>query len=109
MLNSKIKNTSYNYDRYFCIAVKVNNACGNNGHFKEKGFTPISLKFLYFNSKISNKYGRVIFQSTKWGLFDSLTHLFPMHPFSTPENIRKPCGFFMFLGGRERVHWERMG
>ena len=26
-----------------------------------------------------------------------------------PENIRKPCGFLMFSGGREKVHWERMG
>ena len=24
------------------------------------------------------------------------THLFPMHPFSTPENIKKPYGFLMF-------------
>ena len=23
----------------------------------------------------------------------SLTHLFPMHPFSTPDNLRKPYGF----------------
>ena len=23
-----------------------------------------------------------------------------------PENIRKPYGFLMFSGGRERVHWE---
>ena len=26
-----------------------------------------------------------------------------------PENIRKPYGFLMFLGGKERMHWERMG
>ena len=38
-----------------------------------------------------------------------LTHSFPMHPFSTPRNIRKPLAFLMFSGGRERVHWERMG
>ena len=38
-----------------------------------------------------------------------LTHLFPMHPFSSPENIRKPYGFLMFSGGRERMHWEEMG
>ena len=37
-----------------------------------------------------------------------LTHLFPMHAFSTPENIRKPQGFLMFSGGRESVHWEQM-
>ena len=29
-----------------------------------------------------------------------------MHPFSTPENIKKPYGFSKV---RERVHWERMG
>ena len=32
-----------------------------------------------------------------------------MYPFSTPENIRKPYGFLLFSGGRERVNWERMG
>ena len=29
--------------------------------------------------------------------------------FLTPENIRKLQGVLMFSGGRERVHWERMG
>ena len=39
-----------------------------------------------------------------------LTHLFLVHPFSTPpENIRKSYGFSMFSGVRERVHWEQMG
>ena len=37
------------------------------------------------------------------------THSFPMHPFSTPENIRKPYDFLMFSGGRKIAHWERMG
>ena len=32
-----------------------------------------------------------------------------MHPFSNPENIRKPYGFPIFSGGRERVHWEQTG
>ena len=34
----------------------------------------------------------------------SLTHFFPMHPFSNTFFY----GFLMFSGGRERVHWERM-
>ena len=37
----------------------------------------------------------------------SLTHLFPIHPnilSLPPENIQKPSGFFMFLGGWVRVH-----
>ena len=29
---------------------------------------------------------------------------FLMHPFSTPENIKKLKVFLMFSGGRERVH-----
>ena len=29
--------------------------------------------------------------------------------FLPPENIRKPYGFLMFSGGREKVHWEQMG
>ena len=32
-----------------------------------------------------------------------------MHPFSTHENMRKPYGFLMFKGGREKVHCEQMG
>ena len=40
--------------------------------------------------------------------FQKLTHLFPTHPFSTPlktsENLTGGGE-----GGRERVHWERMG
>ena len=42
-------------------------------------------------------------------LVQNLTYWFPMHPFSIPENIRKPYSFLMFLGGKERVHWKRMG
>ena len=38
-----------------------------------------------------------------------LTHLFPMTLSLPTENIRKPDGFLMFSGGRERVHWEQMG
>ena len=36
--------------------------------------------------------------------FLTLISLFPMQTFSTPEDIRKPYGFLMFPGGRERVH-----
>ena len=35
--------------------------------------------------------------------FRKLTHLFPMHPFYTLWKHHKTSG------GRERVHWERMG
>ena len=34
----------------------------------------------------------------------SLTHLFPIHPFSTSRK-----GFLMFSGGRERMYLEHMG
>ena len=33
----------------------------------------------------------------------------PNTPFLPSENIRKPNGFLMFSGGRERAHWEQMG
>ena len=42
-------------------------------------------------------------------IWHDLTHLFPMHPSSTPENIRKMEGFLLFSGSREMVHWEEMG
>ena len=29
--------------------------------------------------------------------------------FLHPETIRNPYSFLIFLGGRERVHWEQMG
>ena len=38
-----------------------------------------------------------------------ITHLFLVHPFPTPENIRETYGFPMFSGGRERLHLEQMG
>ena len=37
-----------------------------------------------------------------------LTHSFPVHLFSTRENIRKPYAFLMVSVGIESVHWERM-
>ena len=42
-------------------------------------------------------------------LLDCLTHLFPMHSFSTPWKHQKTLSFLMFSGGRERVPWEQMG
>ena len=33
-----------------------------------------------------------------------LNFLFPMHLFSTPENIKKPQGFLMFSGNTEKVN-----
>ena len=39
----------------------------------------------------------------------NLTDSFPMHPFYTPWKHKKPYGFQMFSGGRERVHWKQMG
>ena len=39
-----------------------------------------------------------------------LTHSFQMYPFYTPRKYQETVKFFlMFLGVRERVHWERMG
>ena len=59
-----------------------------------------------FSDASSLAYGANICLRTlyKSGLTEvSLTHSFPMPPFSTH------FGFLMFSGGRERVHWERMG
>ena len=41
--------------------------------------------------------------------FPLLTHLFQIHPFSTPENIRNPYGFLMFSEVIERVQRKQMG
>ena len=38
--------------------------------------------------------------------YNWLTHSFPMHPFSTPWKHQKTV---RFSGGRENVHWEKMG
>ena len=32
-----------------------------------------------------------------------------MHLSLPPENIKNFTGFFMFLGGRKRMHWKQMG
>ena len=40
----------------------------------------------------------------KW--FTLLTHLFPIHLFSTPWKHQKPDDF-LFSGGTERVHWHK--
>ena len=53
-----------------------------------------------------NTYGKMVFMNL-WYLWYLLTHSLPMHPFFTPENIRKSYGFLVFWGGRERVHCER--
>ena len=42
----------------------------------------------------------------------TLTHLFPMHPFSSPLKYQKTLRFsdvFRGVDSRERVLWERMG
>ena len=38
-----------------------------------------------------------------------LTHLFPMHPFSSPWKHRKIVRFSDVSEARERMHWEQMG
>ena len=53
-------------------------------------------------------YGGWFHPSLKF-LSTSLSHLFPMHPFSTPCTLSLPYGFLMFSGGRESVNWEQMG
>ena len=71
----------------------------------------------------------IVYNPTKWSnIFKHFVYNLPTNCFSLtilwggalpihsqytlslpPENIRKPYGFLMFLGVRERVHWERMG
>ena len=41
-------------------------------------------------------------------LLFTLTHLF-WYTLSLPPVNRKPYGFLMFSGVREKVHWEQMG
>ena len=59
---------------------------------KQKKQTKKSHQRFYFQN-ISTLYFKMLVN------YSSLT--FPMHHFSTPEDI--------FSGGRERVHWEQMG
>ena len=60
--------------------------------------------FLYicYVSNLSDRF------SPGSGTIHSLTHSFQCIISVPPQNIRKPYGFLMFLGCRERVHWERM-
>ena len=44
-----------------------------------------------------NTHGKMVFMNL-WYLWYLLTHSLPMHPFFTPENIRKSYGFLVFWG-----------
>ena len=50
---------------------------------------------------------KVIFRLKELLTIFSLAHSFPISPFSTPENIRKPYGS-LFSRDRERAHWGRV-
>ena len=53
--------------------------------------------------KLITKYGKEYAMNTPSRFAVSfLTHFFPMHPFSTPDNIKKPYGFLMFSGGQRK-------
>ena len=85
--------------------------CLNLHCTEEKGKQKKSQYQMYGNTKKSKIVGkdtatqRNNLQSTI-AIFNTL---FPMHPFSSPKNIRKPYGFLIFSGGRESVHWKQMG
>ena len=68
--------------------------------------TTKSWQYVVWNRAIGSSSRSYIIRYCLW--FSFLTHLFPMHLFATPEN-RKPYGFLMFSGARERVNWEGMG
>ena len=96
LLFAKVASSSYapivrNFETLtiYCAAV-INNksSCPNVVFYK-----PVLKTFLKF---------RGVFRT----MSDILTHLFPMHSFSTSW---KPYGFLMFSGDRERVQWEQMG
>ena len=38
----------------------------------------------------------------------SLTYLFPVYAFSTPEKHQKTVRFMIFSGGTEIINWEQM-
>ena len=38
-----------------------------------------------------------------------ITHLFPMHPFSTSWKQKTVKVFWCFLGVKKKVHWEQNG
>ena len=44
-----------------------------------------------------------------FNVLNELTDVFPMILSLPPGNIKKPYGFLMFSGVRERVHWKQMG
>ena len=44
-----------------------------------------------------------------WDVFHINPFVLNAHFLYLPENIRHPYRFLMFSGGREKVHWEKMG
>ena len=60
---------------------------------------PIKLKIV-MHYQMSKTFRHIIFLISVPG---SLTHLFPMHPFSTHLKHQKTLS-----GGRERVQWDQM-
>ena len=64
-----------------------------------------------YHSNLLENYGNIIkgLHTEINSQIDSLNHSFPMHLFSTPENIRKPYGFLMLSAGRERVDKGSIG
>ena len=54
--------------------------------------------------KMITKNGWRILKIRACDMAAALNHFFPIHPFPTPIKMYG----FMFLGGRERVHWEQM-
>ena len=66
---------------------------------KIKNIVRIMLRLKVYN--LMGIWARLIFHCT---------YSLPMHHLSTsPETIREPYGFLMFLGCREKVHWDGMG
>ena len=73
----------------------------------EKNMLNFATEILYNHFELFQGFkASISLTLNKFGLLVILAIRCQRTLFLPPENIRKPRGFLMFSGGRERVHWE---
>ena len=105
-----------------CLVVNQTNSCLPRGTFPEmcvncSWWIFVWLMYYWNISPRPNKLRKLLKKNTRFPsltnntkkLYFVLTHLFPMHPFTTPWKHQKTVKFSDVFMGRERMHLEQMG